>query len=115
MNLLSNSNASFSSIFLSHVDSFNVFSYRRVITITQSLNLAYLTFNFHMYSLLIKIAILVSRAVELDMVLPALGFNFPKVLELIVKTDPVKSLVININIFFFFNLLCFSYNNQYHF
>ena len=47
-----------------------------------------------------EIAIEVNRAVELDITIPALGYNIDKVLELIVEADPIKISVIIYNIFF---------------
>ena len=41
-----------------------------------------------MYSFLIKIAMDVNRAVELDNILPALGFRIADVLEIFVEADP---------------------------
>ena len=79
-----------SSIFLSTIDSFQVFSYSKVITIIQSLNLVYRIFDFDMYSLVIKIAILVISAVLLEITIPALGFNTANVFELIFEADPIK-------------------------
>ena len=70
----------------------NVFLYSKVITLIQSRNLVYRVFKFEMYSFVIKIAILVNRDVLLEMVMPALGLNIAKVLELIVDADPNKIL-----------------------
>ena len=62
-----------------------------------------------MYSFVIKIAIDVNRAVELDIITPALGFEIANVLEPIVEADPIKtSVVINNNVFLF-NTLFFLY------
>ena len=55
-----------------------------------------------MYSFVIKIAIDVNRAVELDFIIAAVGFNIAIVLELVFEADPIKISVINNNIFFFF-------------
>ena len=49
-----------------------------------------------MYSFVIKIAIEVNRAVELDIIIPALQFNNAYVLELTVEADLIKTLVVNI-------------------
>ena len=54
-----------------------------------------------MHSLVIKIAILVKKAVLLEKTIPALGFNIAYVLELIVEADPIKISVKIIKIFFF--------------
>ena len=53
-----------------------------------------------MNSFVIDIAIEVKRAVLLEMIKPALGFNIAKVLELIDKVYPYKSSVIINNTFF---------------
>ena len=56
-----------------------------------------------MYSFVIKIAILVSRAVLLEIINPAPGLIKPIVELLIADPDPIKISVIN-NIFFFIQI-----------
>ena len=56
---------------------------------------------------MIRIAILVNRAVLLEITMPALGFIFASVLELIVDANPIKFLLIINKIFFLFKLLYF--------
>ena len=56
-----------------------------------------------MYSVVIKIAIEVNRAVELVTMIAALGFNIANVLELVVKADPNENSVIYNNTFFSLN------------
>ena len=88
------SNTSLSSFFLSTIDVFNVFSYRRVITLIQARKLLQRIFKFDMYSFVIKTATDANRAVLDDMIIPALGLRIDKVLELIVEADPNKTSVI---------------------
>ena len=64
-----------------------------------------------MCSLVIKIAILVHRAVVIEIIIPALRFNIADVLELIVEADPIKNPVITSNTFFLFKLLYFFFQN----
>ena len=59
--------------FLSTIDCFKVFYYNRVIKLIQSLNLEYLVFIFEMYSFVIGTAILVNKAVLLEIIIPAPG------------------------------------------
>ena len=68
-----------------------------------------------MYSLVIKIAKLVNRAVLLEIIIPALMCINANVLELIVEADPIKNSVIISNTLFLFKLLYFSYNLHYQF
>ena len=60
-----------------------------------------------MYSLVIKIAIEVNRAVELDMIMPAIGLKNASVLEVIVEADPNKTSIVNIITFFLLKLFYF--------
>ena len=73
---------------------FDVFSNSKVLTLIQSPKLVYHFSNFEMYSLVIKIAILVNSAVLLPILIPALGFNTANVLGLIVESDPIKTSLI---------------------
>ena len=82
--------ASLSSFLLSTIDVFKVSLDKNVITFIQSPNLVYLIFNFDMFSLLIKTAIPVNRDVLDGIILPKLGFDIAKVLELIVKQIRLK-------------------------
>ena len=59
--------------FLSIIDSLNVFSYNKVITLIQSRNFVYLIFNFELYSFVINAAMDVRRAVELVNTMPIVG------------------------------------------
>ena len=68
-----------------------------------------------MHSFVIKIAIEVKRAVELVIIISALGFNVANVLKLIVEADPIKISVINIRSFFLFNFYISSYIIHYQF
>ena len=86
--------------FLSTIEVFKVFSYNQVITLIQSLNLVYRIFNFEVYSLVIKIAILINSAVLLEILIPALRFITANVLELIAEADPIKISVLINNTFF---------------
>ena len=63
----------------------------------------------------IKIAIDVNRAVPLDIKMPALGFNFANVLELIVEADSNKISLKLIGTFFLLKFYIFAYNNLYWF
>ena len=84
-----------------------VFSYNKVITLIQFLSLVYLIFTFEIYSIVINIAILVNRAVLLEMIIAAPGLINPIVEELIVEADPINISVRNNSIFFLFELLYF--------
>ena len=67
-------------------------------------------FNLEMYSSVIKIALLVSTAVLLEIITPALGFNIANEEELFVETDPIKiSVIINVTFFLFKLLETFFY------
>ena len=88
--------------FLSSIDSFNALSYSKVITLIQSPNFVKRQFNFDMYSLVIKIAILVKKAVEEVNTMP-----MPRLINDIVEVltadpDPIKLSVIINNTFFSF-------------
>ena len=75
-------------------------------TLIQSRNLVYRTFNFDIYSFVIKIALLVL----IEIIIPAPGIIKPIVELPIVDPDPIKisiSVIIN-NIFFLFDLYFFS-------
>ena len=102
-----NSNASLSSIFLSTIDFFNVFSYNKVIKIVHSHDLVYLVLNFEVYSFVIKIAILVSRALLDDVTIPILGLIIDSVEDVIAEPDRNNISVIIYNTFFLFKLLYF--------
>ena len=60
-----------------------------------------------MYSLAIKIAIFVNKAVLLEIIIPAPGVISPIAEVLIADPDPIKISVIINNIFFLFKLLYF--------
>ena len=72
----------------------------------------YRVFIFEMYSLVIKIAILVNSAVLLEDKLPALGINTANVL---VEADPIKNSATINKIFFLSNFYISFYNTQYLF
>ena len=69
-----NSSPSFSSIFLSTIEDSKVFLHSSVIILMQSQNLVYLDFSLLLYSLVIKIAILVNK-VLLEIIIPASRIN----------------------------------------
>ena len=76
-------------------------------TLFQSPNLVYRIFILLIYSLVIKIAILVNKAVLDNIIIPAPGLINPIVEKLTVEADPTSvSVIINIT-FFFFKLLEF--------
>ena len=84
-------------------------------TLIQSRNLVCLVFDFEMYSFVIKIAILVNKAVLLEIIIPAAGLINPNVEELIADPDPIRiSLIIN-NVFFYLNFYTSFYNIHYQF
>ena len=62
----------FHQFFLSIIDSFNVFSYNKVIAFIQPLNLVNCIFNFEMYSFVMRIARDVIKLVELVKTTPML-------------------------------------------
>ena len=74
----------------------------------QSLNLVYLIFNLLIYSLVIKIAILVNRAVLDETIVPAPGLMRPIVELPTAYPAPTSISVMINNIFFLFKLLYFS-------
>ena len=73
----------------------------------QSLNLVYRIFNLLKYSLVISIAILFSKAVLLDVLIPTPGFIRPIVELLSVEALPTRISVIIDKIFFLFKLFYF--------
>ena len=76
-------------------------------TLIQSRILVDRIFNLLIYSLVIKIAILVDKAVLLEILMPTPRQIKPIVEELIVVADPISFSVIIINTFFLFKLLYF--------
>ena len=101
--------------FLSIIDSFYVFSCSNLNTLIQSLSFVYRNFNFDMYSLVIKIVILVTKAVEEVNPIPMLGI-INDIVE-VEKADPDAiniSAIVN-NPFFLFKILYFFYNIHYQF
>ena len=54
-----------------------------------------------MYSLVIKIAILLKKAVPDEITIPTLGFEIDNVELVIILPDPIKISVINTNLCFF--------------
>ena len=79
-------------------------------TLSASRSFVYCIFNLEMYSLVIKIAILVNKAVLLEIIIPRPGMNKPIVGELIVEADPNIISVIFNNTLFSFEDLLFSLN-----
>ena len=78
-------------------------------TLIQSRSSEYRIFNFEMHSLVIKIALLVNRAVLDGTAIPAPGLIKPIVELLIVEADPnIVSVIIN-NTFLFFKFLYFFF------
>ena len=73
----------------------------------QSLIMVYRLFNFGMYSFAIKIAILVYKAVLIDIIMPAPGLTNPIVELPIADPDPIKIPAIIHNIFSLFNFSFF--------
>ena len=90
------------------------FSCWSVISLIQLRNLVYLIFNFEMGSLVINIAILVIKAVLLEIIMPAPGLINPIVEVLIVEALPTSISVIIDNTFFIqlfiFLLIIFTIN-----
>ena len=83
------------------------FHIKKVITLIQSRNFVYLIFNFDIYSLVIKIAILVNKAVEEVNTILILGFDNDIVEVPIADPDPTNNSVIINNTFFLFRDLNF--------
>ena len=73
-------------------------------TLIQSCNLVYRTFNFNIYSFVIEIALLVL----IEIIIPAPALIKPIVELPIVHSAPIKTSVIINNIFFLFDLYFFS-------
>ena len=105
----------FNSVFLSTIDCFIVFSYSKVITLIQSRSFVNRTFNFEMYSLVIKRATLVNKLTLDHITMPALSFNIANVLEPIVEPNPITFSVTINNFFFFPNFYISSYNIHHQF
>ena len=97
----------FVNFFYSISECFKVFSYIKIITLIQSLNLVYPFFNFDMYSFEIKIAIDGNKAEELVNTIPMLGFINDFVEEVIAEPAPNKISVIINKTLFLFKLLYF--------
>ena len=92
----------FDQFFLSTIEVLKVFSYSNVITLIQSRSFVYRIFNFEIYSFVIKIAILVNRAVLDEIILPAPGLLKPNVDEPTAEALPsINSVIINKNFFLF--------------
>ena len=85
---------------LSTIGCFKVFSCSSVIILIQLRNLVYLIVIFEMYSLVINIAILVNKAVLLEIKMPAPGLINPIVEVPIVEALPTSISVIINNTFF---------------
>ena len=86
--------------FFSIIDCFNVFSNNKVITLIQYLNFLYRIFSFELYSLVIKIALLVNKAVLDDIIIPTDGLIEDKVELVFVEPPPIKiSVIFNITFF----------------
>ena len=84
-------------------------------TLIQSPNLVYGSFNFEMYSFVIKIAIDLKKAVELVNTIPILGFLNGHVEVVIADPDPKNISVISNNTFFYLFFYIFSYKFHYQF
>ena len=80
-------------------------------TLIQSFDFVYLIFNLLKYSLVITIAILVKRAVLLDIIIPAPGFMRPIVDKPTADADPTSISGIINKIFFFNDLYFFLYDS----
>ena len=102
-----------SSIFLSIINSFNVFSYSKVTTLIHSPNFVYFIFNLLIYSFVIKIAIDVRRTVELVSTIPILGLII-EIVELVMIDPDLNNFLVIINKTFFLFKIFFisSYNIQ---
>ena len=97
------------------VNSFTADAYSKVITLIQSLSLVLRVFIFQMYSLVNKIQIDPSKAVELVNTIPMLEFNNGLVEVVFVDSDPNNiSLLIN-NTFFQIKFHTSFYNTYYQF
>ena len=73
----------------------------------QSRSFVYRIFNFEVYSLVIKIAILVNKAVLLDILLPAPGLIKPIVEVPTAEALPTRMSMIIKNTFFLFKVFYF--------
>ena len=91
--------------FSSIIEVFKIFSYCKLITLKQSRNLVSVTFNLAISSFVIKRAIDINRAVLLELIIPAKGFNIANVLKLIFEADPIKTSVLFNSTFFLYKLL----------
>ena len=101
------SNASFSSISLTIINCFNVFSYNKLNTFIQSFDFVCFDFKFEMYSFRNKIAIDVNKVVLDDITKPILGLMVDKAELVIVEADPIKISVRFSNTLFLFKDLYF--------
>ena len=78
-----------------------------MIKLIQSRNFLYLIFNLELYSFVIKLAILLNKAVLDDITMPTDGLNIDKVELVIGEPPPIKISVIINNTLFLFNDLFF--------
>ena len=79
--------SSFSSIFSSIIDCFNVFSYSKVITLIQSSNKLEFFSKFDMYSFVFKMSIDVIKSVLLVNITPTRGLSNENVEMVIAKVS----------------------------
>ena len=86
-------------MFLSIIDCFNVFSYKRIITFIQPLSLIFCIFNFEKKPFLIRIAVVVIKTVLLCMIQLSLRLKSESMLEVMVAADPNEISVINTETF----------------
>ena len=82
-----------------------------MITLIQSRSFINRNSNLLIFSLVIKIAILVNKAVLDEIIIPAPGLINP-IVEVPIALPTSISVIIN-NTFFLFNFLYFFYNNHY--
>ena len=72
-------------------------------TLIQSRSFVYPIFKFNMYSFMIKVAILVNKAVLLEIIIPTPELIKPHVEQPIADPYPIKFSVIVNNLFFLFS------------
>ena len=106
--------ASSSPIFLSSIDCFIVFSYSKLISFFQFLNLVHRVFNFEKYSFVIKVAIEVIRAELLAIGKAMVGLLFINVEHNTVEIDPINFSETIKTVFLFRSLTSFL-NDHYQF
>ena len=92
-----------------------MFPYNRIVTSIQFLNFVYHVFNFELFSIVIKRALDVTRAVLPVMTIPTLGFNIDYTGDVFAEPDPLRNSMTIRSIFYSFKFPWFCHNIQFQF